>query len=179
VLRRLAGPAALLLAAAASMLLLLRQQGLHPLADRARPPACGALAAAGTGGFTLVAPIAGPLDDFDPRAVRCAVALGGSARADVAVLTTAALRTTGADTDTQALLQAWIEGEGLAGTRLEAVAGPWRSAYAEAENRTWRRILVDDNGVLVAIAPQGLNGDASLQVARDLVESLRAAPPAY
>lgn len=169
----------MLIAVAASALLLLRQQGLHPLADRVQPPACGALAAAGTGGFTLVAPIAGPLDDFDPRAVRCAVALGGSARADLAVLTTAALQETGTDTDTGALIQAWIEGEGLAGARLEAVAGPWRSAYAEAENRSWRRILVDDNGVLVAIAPQGLDSDASLQVARDLVEALRAAPPSH
>jgi hypothetical protein len=174
--RRLLVPAALLLALAASVVVLLGRQGQHPLAARVAPPACGALAAAGTGGFTLAAPAA-VLDEFDARAVRCAVALGTVARADVAVLTSAAIAAGGGDADTSVFLEAWLKGEGLAGTRFEPVPGPWRAAHAEGDGRAWRRIVVDDNGVLVAVAPQGLDAAAGLQAARDIVEALRAAPP--
>lgn len=175
-LRRLAVPGLLVLALVVSALVMLRHKGQHPLAARATPPACAALAAAGTGEFTLTAP-SSVLDDFDARATRCAVALGPGARADVAVLTSAAIAASGGEPDSAAFLEAWLKGEGLAGARFESVAGPWRAAHAEGDGRAWRRIVVDDNGVLVAVAPQGLDAAAGLQATRDIVEALRAAPP--
>jgi hypothetical protein len=163
---------------AASVLLLRQQKPTHPLADRAEPPACGALSAAGTGGFTLLAPSERALADFDPRAVRCAVALGAGARADLAVLTATAILESGAATTTQELLQALIKGEGLAGVRLEPVVGPWREAYAEVGGGNQHQILVEDNGVLVAIATVGLDETEAAVASRNLIEALRAAPPA-
>lgn len=176
--KRLVVPALFLCVIAASVLFLHQQQPTHPLADRAEPPACGALAASGTGGFTLLAPSDSALADFDPRAVRCAVALGAGARADLAVLTATAILESGAVTSTQELLHALIKGEGLAGMRFEPIVGPWREAYAEVGGGSRRRVLVEDNGVLVAIATVGLDETKAAVASRNLIEALRAAPPA-
>lgn len=175
-LRRLVVPGLLALILVASAVVMLQHEGQHPLASRAAPPACAALAAAGTGEFTLTAP-SPALDDFDVRATRCAVALGSGARADVAVLTSAAIAAGGGEPDSGAFFEAWLKGEALAGARFEPVAGPWRAAHAEGDGRAWRRIVVEDNGVLVAVAPQRLDAVAGLQATRDIVEALRAAPP--
>lgn len=170
---------ALLAALALSALMLLRHQGQHPFAGQAEPAACAALAMPGTGGFTLTAPSTGtPADDLHPRAARCAVAWGPGGRVEVAVLTRAALDAEGQSPDTVALLDAWLKGEALAGSRFESVKGPWRAAYAERGDAGLHRIVVDDNGVLVIVAPAGLDAGAGLEAARGVVEALRAAPPA-
>lgn len=172
-------PALFLGVIAASVLFLHKQQAIHPLADRAEPPACGALAAAGTGGFTLIAPSVRTLADFDRRAVRCAVALGAGARADIAVLTATAILESGAVTSPRELLHALIKGEELAGVRFEPIVGPWREAFIDVGSGFQRRILVEDNGVLVAITTEGLDPVTATETSRNLIEALRAAPPAH
>ncbi len=141
-----------------------------------RPPACAALAAPGTGNLTLATP--GELfDDFDLRAVRCAVTLGGGARVDVAVLSQTAIAAGGGDSNTAAFFDRWLKGEGLAGARFESVAGHWRTAHAQGDARPWRRIVVDDDGVLVTVVPQGLDAASGLEVTREIVAAMRVALP--
>lgn len=169
----------LLGALALSALMLLGHQGQHPLAGQAAPPACAALATPGTGGFALIEPSRGGMaDGLHPRAVRCAIAWGSAGRGEVAVLTRAALAADDAGSDPVTFLDAWLKGEALGGARLESVTGPWRAAYAERDRAGMRRIVVDDNGVLVLVALDGLEANSAILAARRIVEALRAAPPA-
>lgn len=153
------------------------QSGAHPFATRASPPVCAALAAAGTGGFaTRAAAADGPLADFDPRATRCAVALGAGATVEAAVLPKVLLPTSGSHAGSGGYVAAWLTGFAGDGSAPSAVTGPWRDGFID---RAGSRAIViaDDNGIVLAVASDHLDADALLPVARDIAEALRAAPP--